>query len=146
VHHKDLAEGEDKISLPLGLARKYSYATIDFKWQYVFSSTVRCLHPTDGYYCRYHLHWTALTKSLRKAALNQTSIRKHVTAHTFRHSFATQLLSNSADINFEYFSIYFLMNKSCVLLISLSNTHRPERFFLISENNVINVLFRSGYY
>jgi hypothetical protein len=43
VHQKDLAEGEGKTSLPSGLARKYSYAMIDFKWQYAFPSTVRYL-------------------------------------------------------------------------------------------------------
>jgi site-specific recombinase XerD len=43
------------------------------------------------------LHWTALTKVLRKA-VRQSGITKHVTAHTFRHSFATQLLLSGSDI------------------------------------------------
>jgi len=97
LHRKDLSEGEGKTSLPSGLARKYPKAISQFKWQYLFPSTVRCQHPTDGYFCRHHLHWTSLTKVLR-AAVMKTGIRKHITAHTFRHTFATQLLLNGADI------------------------------------------------
>ena len=84
IHQKDLAEGLGKTSLPAGLARKYPSAITEFKWQYIFPSTVRCQHPTDGYYCRHHLHWTALSKALINA-VKKTNIHKHVTAHTFRH-------------------------------------------------------------
>jgi integron integrase len=97
IHLKDLAEWEGKTSLPSGLARKYPKAITQFKWQYLFPSTVRCPHPTDVYFCRHHLHWSSLTKALRVAVI-KTDIRKHVTAHTCRHSFATQLLINGADI------------------------------------------------
>jgi len=82
IHHKDLAEGEGKTSLPSGLSRKYPKAITEFKWQYLFPSTVRCQHPTDGYFCRHHLHWSSLSKAL-KTAVVKTDIRKHVTAHTF---------------------------------------------------------------
>lgn len=97
IHQKDLAEGNGHTSLPAGLARKYPYAIKEFKWQYLFPSTTRCKHPIDGYYCRHHLHWTALAKALRKA-VKSSGVTKHVTAHTFRHSFATQLLLSGADI------------------------------------------------
>lgn len=97
LHEKDLCEGEGKTSLPPGLARKYPYAISDFKWQFIFPSSVRCKHPVDGYVCRHHLHWTSLTKKLRSAVI-RSGVQKHVTAHTFRHSFATQLLKAGTDI------------------------------------------------
>lgn len=97
IHQRDTAEGGGETSLPSGLARKYPYAIKEFKWQYLFPSTTRCQHPVDGYYCRHHLHWTALTKALR-VAVKKAGVTKHVTAHTFRHSFATQLLLSGADI------------------------------------------------
>lgn len=97
IHQRDIAEGGGETSLPPSLARKYPYAIKEFKWQYLFPSTTRCQHPIDGYYCRHHLHWTALTKALR-VAVKKAGVTKHVTAHTFRHSFATQLLLSGADI------------------------------------------------
>jgi integron integrase len=97
IHTKDIAEGSGMTSLPPSLARKYPYAVKEFKWQYLFPSTTRCEHPYDGYFCRHHLHSTALAREL-KLAVKNSGVTKHVTAHTFRHSFATQLLLSGADI------------------------------------------------
>jgi len=69
----------------------------DFAWQYLFPSSTRCEHPIDGYICRHHLHPSTLTRHLRQAVI-KAKINKKVSAHTFRHSFATALLLNGTDI------------------------------------------------
>lgn len=97
LHQKDLDAGFGLTSLPPALIRKYGHAVKDFSWQYLFPSSTRCIHPTDGYVCRHHLHETAFRKQLRAAVL-ASDITKRVKAHTFRHSFATELLRNGADI------------------------------------------------
>ena len=97
IHLKDIAEGSGMTSLPPSLVIKYPNAVKEFKWQYIFPSTKRCEHPYDGYYCRHHLHSTALARAL-KLAVRKSGVTKHVTAHTFRHSFATQLLISGVDI------------------------------------------------
>jgi integron integrase len=97
VHEADLAEGYGSTSVPPALHRKYGKALTDFAWQYLFPSTTRCQHPYDNYICRHHLHSTAYAKHLRKA-VKASNIHKRVTAHTFRHSFATNLLLNGSDI------------------------------------------------
>ena len=97
IHMKDIAEGSGMTSLPPSLARKSPNAVKEFKWPYLFPSTTRCEHPYDGYYYRHHLHSTALARAL-KLAVRKSGVTKHVTAHTFRHSIATNLLMAGADI------------------------------------------------
>ncbi|WP_462164171.1 integron integrase [Pseudoalteromonas xiamenensis] len=97
IHNKDLNEGYGFTSLPPALMRKYGNAIKDFSWQYLFPSTTRCIHPYDGYICRHHIHETTFRKQLRKAVVS-ADIGKRVKAHTFRHSFATELLRSGTDI------------------------------------------------
>ena len=96
-HNKDICEGFSTASLPPSLIRKYGNAAKQVSWQFLFPSSVRCAHPIDGYVCRHHIHETAYAKSLRQA-VTQSGVIKRVTAHTFRHSFATRLLQSGADI------------------------------------------------
>lgn len=97
VHKTDMSEGYGLTSLPPSLIRKYGNAAKDTSWQYIFSSSSRCVHPHDNYTCRHHIHHSSYRKKLR-ADVVSAQINKRVTAHTFRHSFATQLLLNGADI------------------------------------------------
>ncbi|MCE0558463.1 integron integrase [Motilimonas sp. E26] len=97
IHQQDCSLGFGLTSLPPALIRKYKSAAADFAWQYLFPSSSRCEHPYNGYICRHHLHETAFRKALRKAVI-ASQLTKRVTAHTFRHSFATQLLLNGTDI------------------------------------------------
>ncbi|MGS2719435.1 integron integrase [Paraglaciecola aestuariivivens] len=96
-HARDVREGFGLASLPSSLIRKYGNAAKQASWQFLFPSSVRCPHPFDGYICRHHIHETAYAKSLRQAVA-QSGVLKRVTAHTFRHSFATRLLQAGADI------------------------------------------------
>ncbi|MCF7515328.1 integron integrase [Pseudoalteromonas sp. L23] len=97
VHQQDIKAGFGFTSLPVSLIKKYKNAAKDLSWQYLFPSTTRCQHPHDGYICRHHIHETAFRKQLR-SAVKQCNIPKQVKAHTFRHTFATQLLINGTDI------------------------------------------------
>ena len=67
TQEKDLAEGFGDTSLPPSLHKKYGKSLRDPKWQYVFASRTRCIHPFDGYICRHHLHATSFSKKLRTA-------------------------------------------------------------------------------
>ena len=97
LHTKDLTEGYGAVYLPYALEHKYPNANRAWGWQYVFPAKSRSVDPRTGTERRHHLDESSLQKAVRAAA-RLAGIAKHVTCHTFRHSFATQLLEAGSDI------------------------------------------------
>jgi len=83
--------------LPHALERKYPNAPKEFIWQWFFPAVLLTKVRGADELRRYHLHVTHVNKAI-KATAGATTITKRVTAHTFRHSFASQLLQANYDI------------------------------------------------
>lgn len=96
-HKQDLAQGFGTVYLPYALARKYAKAEKEFNWQYVFPSRNLSKDPRSGKIRRHHVDPSLVNKAI-KVSVNKTGIKKKISAHTFRHSFATHLLERGADI------------------------------------------------
>jgi len=97
LYTRDLRDGFGGVFLPGALERKYRSAPREWIWQWFFPAKTLTLVPETGARLRYHLHESHVQKAIHEAA-GQARITKRVTAHTFRHTFASHLLLANYDI------------------------------------------------
>jgi len=96
THKQDLRDGNGEVYLP-GAMQKYTGRAKLLAWQYLFPSGRLNKDVINNQLRRHHIEKSALNKQVNQA-LSKSKINKAVSVHTFRHSFATQLLLNGCSI------------------------------------------------
>ena len=97
LYDGDRAASAPPIYLPDGLERKFPNAGREWPWFWLWPAASHSTDPRTGIHRRHHVHEDTLGKAL-KLATRKAGLHKRVTAHTLRHSFATNLLASGASI------------------------------------------------
>lgn len=84
------------VTLSFALKRKYPGANRSVSWQWLFPSSSLC-RDDDGEIVRHHIHTSAIQRVV-KQAVRTAGVVKPAGCHTFRHTFATELLRRGSDI------------------------------------------------
>jgi len=95
---RDLTEtGYGGVFLPDAILHKSPGAGREFQWQWMFPAKTLTLVPDEGCYRRYHNYDKNVNRAIR-TSVRRAKIPKRVTAHTFRHTFASHLLQANVDL------------------------------------------------
>ena len=93
----DRREGTPGVEMPHAFEVKSPKAGEQWAWFWLFPSDQASTDPRSGTVRRHHWHEARLSRALAEAA-RVAALDKRVTAHTFRHSYATHLLLKGVDI------------------------------------------------
>ena len=93
----DKAIGMAGVFMPDALSRKMPKAQYELAWQYLFPADHYSVDPRTDVERRHHIGAQQIQRSIKQAA-HKSHIHKRVTCHTFRHSFATELLKQGTDL------------------------------------------------
>ena len=96
-HEQASTQGESSRA-PAGQKPKLlQHVAAEWRWQFVFPQGRRWVNRQAGEQGRHHIDDALIQRSV-KGAVRRAVITKHVTPHTFRHSFAAHLLEDGYDI------------------------------------------------